>query len=69
MSPGHPKEELFEAIGNAFSGLGELVKTTLSPESQHDSAGSRGSQNIIFSVFFEVSGFGGLLGPGFFDFY
>ena len=68
VSPGPPKQELFEAIWSIFSCLGELVKTTLSPESQHDSAGPRGSQNLIFSVFFEVSSLSGLLGPSFFDF-
>ena len=45
------------------------MKTTLSPESQHDSAGSRVSQNIIFSVFFEVPRLSGLLGLSFSDFF
>ena len=58
---------LFESILSTFSGLGELVKTTLSPESQHDSAGPRGSQNIVFLVFVEVLNLSALLGASFFD--
>ena len=38
------------------------MKTTLSPESQHDSAGSRPSQNLLFFTFFEVSNLNGLFG-------
>ena len=68
VSPGPPKQELFGAILGIFSCLGELVKTTLSPESQHDPAGSRPSQNLLFLMFFEVSNLNGLLAPSFFDF-
>ena len=53
---------LFESMLSTFSGLGELVKTILSPESQHDSAGPRASQNLICSVLFEVLNLSALLG-------
>ena len=51
-----------------FACLGELVKTTLSLESQHDPAGPGGSQNHLFSMFFEVLILGAFLGPSFFEF-
>ena len=51
-----------------FSWLGELVKTMLSLESQHDPAGPGGSQNNLFSMFFEVLILGVFLGPSFFVF-
>ena len=43
------------------------MKTTLSLESQHDSVGSKGSQNHIFLVFFEVLNLSALSRPAFFD--
>ena len=51
-----------------FSWLGELVKTTLSLESQNDPAGPEGSQNHLFSMFFEVLILDAFLGPSFSSF-
>ena len=45
------------------------MKTAFSLESQLDLAGPGGSQNLIFSMFFEVLVLGVFLGPCFFDFY
>ena len=44
------------------------MKTTLSPESQHDSAGPRPSQNLLLLMFFEVSNLNGPSAPSFSDF-
>ena len=48
--------------------MAELVKTTLSLESQHDPAGPGGSQNHLYSMVFEVLILGVFLGPSFFEF-
>ena len=45
------------------------MKTAFSLESQLDSAGPGASQNMIFSMFFEVLVLGVFLGPLFFEFY
>ena len=45
------------------------MKTAFSLVSQLDSAGPGPSQNLIFSMFFEVLVLGVFLGPCFFDFY
>ena len=68
VSPGPPKWKLFGAILDIFLRLSELVKTMLSPESQHDLAGSRPSQHLLFLMFFEVSNLNGILALSFFDF-